>query len=225
VRVGGVATGVTAAAALGLWVPPDDRLAVAVPATASRLRSPDDPARPLSPSDRVRVHWAARPFPPSVSGTRIAPPLLVFEHVLLTQQPAQAIAVLDSALHERRVRLADLALLRECLPAHLAALVRHVDGRCESGIESIARFLLQLAGLDVAVQVRIDGIGRVDLLVEGRLIVELDGRETHEGSFEVDRHRDAVAARLGHRTLRFSYRKVMYQWPEVLATVLAALAA
>lgn len=224
VRVGGLATGATAAAALGLWVPPDDRLAVAVPPTASRLRNPDDPARALTSTDRVRVHWTARPLPPTVSATRIAPPLLVFEHVLLTHPPEQAIAVLDSALHQRRVRLGDLALLRECLPAHLADLVRHVDGRCESGIESIARFLLQLAGLDVAVQVQIDGLGRVDLVVEGRLIVELDGRETHAGSFELDRHRDAVAARLGYRTLRFSYSKVMHHWPEVLETVLAALA-
>ena len=98
------------------------------------------------------------------------------------------------------------------------------DGRCESGIESIARYLLQLLGLRVEVQVQIDGVGRVDLLVEGRLIVEIDGRRWHP-DFERDRRRDTSAAIGRYRTLRFTWKQVLYDWPRVQAAVLAALAA
>src|SRR3954447_24977542 len=127
VRVGGVATGATAARELGVWAPKDDHLSVAVPATASRLRDPDDAARPLAPQRKVRVHWTREVLPPQSMMTRIAPVLLVLEHVLLTFAPELAIAVIDSALHLRRVRPADLAALRERLPAHLAAVVRCAD--------------------------------------------------------------------------------------------------
>jgi very-short-patch-repair endonuclease len=76
------------------------------------------------------------------------------------------------------------------------------------------------------VQVVIRGVGRVDLLVEGRLIVELDGRETHhdDEAFERDRLRDVATAIDGYRSLRLSYRQVMYGWPRAQEAVFAALA-
>lgn len=72
----------------------------------------------------------------------------------------------------------------------------------------------------------LDGIGEVDLLVEGRLIVELDGREflDDEDAFARDRHRDLVAAATRYRSLRFTWRRVLFEWPRVEAAVLAALA-
>ena len=71
----------------------------------------------------------------------------------------------------------------------------------------------------------ISAIGTVDLLIDGWLIVELDGREFHEDEqFERDRRRDLESARQRYRTLRFSWRQVMFEWPMVEAAVLAALA-
>jgi len=95
----------------------------------------------------------------------------------------------------------------------------------EPGLETITRYLLRLAGLRVETQVSIAGLGRVDLLVEGHLIVELDGWEFHgdEKAFEADRRRDTVAASGRYRVLRFTYRQVMFEWPSVYAAVLAAL--
>jgi very-short-patch-repair endonuclease len=223
VRVGGVATGATAARALKIWAPEDELLSVAVPATASRLRHPDDPSAPLGNAP-VRVHWIGESLPPVSALTRIAPILLVLEHVLLTFAPEFAIGLVDSASHHRRIRAADLAALRERLPGPLVAVVRRADGRCESGIESAARYLLELAGVRVVPQVEIPGVGRVDLLLEGRLIVELDGREWHGERFAVDRARDAAAARAGYRTLRFTYQQVMDDWPGVMSAILTALA-
>jgi very-short-patch-repair endonuclease len=223
VRVGGLATGAAGAAALGLWTPSDGRLAVAVPATASRLRDPDDPRRPLT-SAAVQVHWTSERMPQATLLDRIAPVLLVLEHLFLTFPPARALTAVDSALHERRIRPADLALLGRRLPAQIAAVLALADGRAESGLETLARVLLQLAGFRVTPQVDIPGVGRVDLVVEGRLIVELDGQLWHAGRFEEDRARDAAAARLGYRTLRFTYRQVMDEWPMVFAAITRALA-
>jgi very-short-patch-repair endonuclease len=156
--------------------------------------------------------------------TRVAPVLVVLEHVLLTFAPELAIAALDSALQSRTVRPADLASLRERLPTRLGDVVRRADGRCESGIESVARYQLQLTGFRVDPQVDIAGVGRVDLLVERRLIVELDGARWHADRFVQDRARDAAAARAGYRTLRFTYQQVLGDWPGVLAAIIAALA-
>jgi very-short-patch-repair endonuclease len=225
-RVGGLATATTGGRVMGLWTPADDRLHVAVRSNASRLHDPDDPDRPFRDRGDVVLHWTDCPEEPGGRATRVAPVLLVLEHALRVLRPELGIAMVDSALHDRQLRGPDLATLTAALPAHLAAVARMADGRCESGIESVACYLLRLAGLRVEPQVVIPGVGRVDLLVEGRLVVELDGREWHDdrSAFARDRRRDAAAAAARYRTLRFDYGQVMFAWPTVLAAVLAALA-
>lgn len=242
-RVGGVATATSAARAMGLWVPPDpvpvgrdafgrqrdraQRLHVAVPTTASRLRNLDDPRRPLVPSPAVVVHWTEPAALTGTAATRLAPPIVAVRHAFLSLPPEHALAVLDSALHSRFLRATDLPALAAASPAHLRPVVFAADGRAESGIETITRQLLRLLGLRVEPQAEIAELGRVDLLVEGRLIVELDGRAWHDGdeAFEEDRRRDHVGATQRYRTLRFSWYRVLFRWQEVEGAVLAALAA
>lgn len=117
-------------------------------------------------------------------------------------------------------------MLAAALPPRLRGVVSCADGRAESGPESIARCLLRLAGLRVEVLVRLRGVGTVDLVVEGRLIVELDGRTDHEDdeAFARDRRRDLMAATARYRTLRFTWFQVLFRWPEVEAAVFAAVA-
>jgi very-short-patch-repair endonuclease len=174
----------------------------------------------------VVLHWTGRLTSISGRPSRIAPVLLVLEHAMRVLRPELGIAMVDSALHGRHLREADLAALAAALPEHLAGVVRMAEGRCESGIESVACYLLRRSGLRVEPQVVIPGVGRVDLLVEGRLIVELDGREWHGDrlAFARDRRRDASAAAERYRTLRFDYAQVLFAWPSVMAAVLAALA-
>jgi very-short-patch-repair endonuclease len=224
-RVGGVATAATGARALGLWTPPDDRLHVFVPANAARLRDPDTGgARTFR--DDLCVHWGHRVRAAGRVTPPVAPILIVLEHSLECLRAEYALALLDSALHLRFVSSRDLVALAATLPAYLAALVELADGLSESGIETIARYRLRLAGLHVDVQVVIDGVGRVDLLVEGRVIVELDGKAFHEGdAFQRDRRRDTAATIARYRALRFSFAQVIYDWPSVEAAVFAALAA
>ncbi|WP_375389226.1 endonuclease domain-containing protein [uncultured Amnibacterium sp.] len=245
-RVGGVATATTAARALGLWTPPDSvpgaatardafgrlvkppqRLQVAVAGTAARLRNPDDASLRLVPSAAVVVHWTDPASLVDAMPSRIASPVLLVQHAFLSLPPERALAILDSALHQRFLRVADLHVIAAGLPAHLRPVVFAADARAESGIETIVRYLLRLLGLRVEPQVGIAGLGSVDLLVEGRLIIECDGREWHddERAFEEDRRRDMVGATRRYRTLRFSWYQVLFRWDEVGAAVLNALAA
>ena len=67
------------------------------------------------------------------------------------------------------------------------------------------RLILASAGLVVETQVDIPLVGRVDILIDGWLIVEIDSRE-HHGTVpdqENDRIRDGNAALLGLDTVRF----------------------
>ncbi len=95
-----------------------------------------------------------------------------------------------------------------------------------SGLESVLRLRLHLIGLALASQVAIDGVGRVDFVVGGRLILEVDGEGDHAGSDRrhVDLVRDAAASALGYETLRFDYALVVHDWPTVVAAIRAALA-
>lgn len=239
VRVGGVATASTGTRALGIWTPPDpaaggtarrggertDVLRIALPRNASRLRDPDDAATPFEPRPDVALHWTAAADLVGSERTRIAPMLVLLEHTFRSQPPELALAVLESALHLRFLRKEDLAAVAARLPDHLAPVVAAADGRSESGVETVVRFRLLRRGLRVEVLVGLRGIGSVDLLVEGVLIIECDGREFHEDdeAFERDRTRDLSAARQRFRTLRVTWFQVLFRWPAVEEAVFAAL--
>lgn len=227
VRVGGVATATTAAPHHGVWAPPDEVLHVYVAGDATRLRSPNDASMPLTADrDVVCVHWGIRSGPETWPRLDIASPLTMLEHAFECRPAEHALAMLDSALHERLIRTDDLPALTARVPAGKRGVVRLADSRAESGLESIVRYLLFLAGIVADVQVDIPGVGRVDLLIGGWLIIELDGRAFHSEAraFSRDRDRDAAAAGLRYRTLRFTYKQVMTEWPVVLTAVRAALA-
>jgi very-short-patch-repair endonuclease len=105
------------------------------------------------------------------------------------------------------------------------AIAGRFEGRSESGIESIVRFLLGEKGIRAEIQVRIDGVGRVDLLIDGWLIIEIEGGSHADlATMRRDRYRDAMAVQQGYRTLRFSYGDVMHRWPHLLRTVRIVLA-
>ncbi len=223
VRVGGSATATTAARVTGLWTPPDDTLRVAVPRNTPRLRDPDDATKPLTDGAAVHLHWLpTAPTARTPTGSVSIDVLLA--HAFAVLRPELWLAMVDSALFQRQLRTHQLAALAATLPARAGGVLALADARSESGLETIVRYLLQLHGLRVEIQVLIRGVGRVDLLVERRLIIETDGRATHAESFEADRVRDVAAAGLHYRTMRLTYRQVMFDWPATEAAILAALA-
>ena len=86
----------------------------------------------------------------------------------------------------------------------------------ESGSETRVRRYLERKGVTVKAQVRIDSIGRVDLVVGNSLIIECDSM-AHHGSVEGyhrDRERDANALQLGYRVLRLTWEQIWLRWDE-----------
>jgi very-short-patch-repair endonuclease len=134
-------------------------------------------------------------------------------------------AALESAWNRRLIGSAALGRIRRTLPAGARWLVDFARPDADSRLESIVRLRLHLHGIEVATQVEIPGVGRVDFVVAGRVILEADGRGNHDGASQ--RHRDlrrnAVASRLGYETLRFDYAMIIHDWPTVLSAVLAAV--
>ena len=143
-------------------------------------------------------------------------------HALRCRPPLEALVIAESAVRLGRVTVADLL---GCLQGPRNGPVRDVVGRigydAESPLEIIARELFRQVGLRVETQVRIEGVGRVDLLVEGRLIVELDGFDFHwtRTEFRKDRRRNNAGVLSGLPTLRYIYEDLMFDADRVVAEV------
>lgn len=81
--------------------------------------------------------------------------------------------------------------------------------------------LLRGRGIRHRTQVWIDSVGRVDILVGDRLIIEIDGAGFHTGvEFERDRRRDFEFVMRGYLVIRLSYQMVMSEWETVRGGVL-----
>ena len=135
-------------------------------------------------------------------------------------------AAFESAWNRGLLDRAGRSEVRASLPARFRWLVDIARGDAESGLESILRLRLHRMGVVLRSQVVIRGVGRIDFLLEGRIILEVDGRQNHDGATmrHKDLRRDAVAAALGYETLRFDYALVIHHWPVVEAAILARLA-
>ncbi|NTV39557.1 MAG: GxxExxY protein [Demequinaceae bacterium] len=138
----------------------------------------------------------------------------------------EQLAMVDSALNQRLMAEEELEDFRYTPRRRLRWLAQQCDSRSQSPLETFARVALREAGLEVRPQVPIAGVGRVDLLVNGLVIVETDGRATHamEAAFDADRRRDRAAALAGYVVLRFGYRDVVDHMELLVAEVRAATA-
>lgn len=132
---------------------------------------------------------------------------------------------LESAMRKRLITRRGLATLRAQLPRDRRWLTDFARWNADSGLESLLRLRLRALGIELASQVAVPGVGRVDFVIGDRLILEVDGRENHEAPAK--RHndlvRDSVAAAHGFETLRFDYAMVVHEWELVEAAILAKL--
>lgn len=174
-------------------------------------------------SRRVRRHWDRLRRTPDLCSTSVE----VFDSVLQAvrcQPPRAALATLDSALHLGVLHGDDLDELFASLPRRHAILRSLIDARAEAGTETLVRLMLRTLGVAFEVQVVIRGVGRVDFLVDGWLIVECDSREFHSAweHQRRDRRRDQSAAALGYATYRPIAEDILWN-PDVVQTALAGL--
>ncbi len=173
---------------------------------------------------RTVVHRRGRP-----AGERVVDVLTTVLDCARCLDLPDAVAVCDSALRRGLLTAEDLS----AAVGHLgrgdprARLAAHADARSDSLLESVVRVELRLRGLPVRVQVAHEGVGRVDLLVGGWLVVELDGFAFHadRAGFREDRRRDVELARRGRVVLRFTYEDVLRRRERLVDAVVDVLAA
>jgi very-short-patch-repair endonuclease len=225
VRVGGRLACVSAAAELGLFVFDDSHTHLHLDREASRLRSPHTRFRPLSelPRNGVQLHWW--PLIDVADGSEFCVGVRdALVQIIRCQEPRFALAALDLALHERRIRPSDLDVIFTGVPFAHQGLRAQIDARSEAGQETVLRQLVLDAGLQCEIQVIIDGVGRVDFLVERRVVVEADSRGFHkEWEQHVrDRTRDLLLAERGYLSLRVLYQHIMFE-PETVIDAISRL--
>lgn len=186
--------------------------------SVSHVWLPTSASRIGRATKKQRRHWAPliRAPHPASAGVGIIDALA---QAVRCQEPRAAVASIDSALHQRLIDESDLDDLFRALPRRFRVIRALVDARAESGPETLMRLLLRGLGRRVDLQVEIDGVGRVDLLVDGWLIVECDSEKYH-GTWsdrKRDLRRDRAAARLGYTTVRVLAEDIMWHRDDVLS--------
>ena len=215
VRCGGLLTCASGAGALGL--------SVLAPTRRVHIASRNNPVGLTAPVVLHRGRSCRYDGPLPVAST-----LDCAAQALRCLPPMAALVIVDSALAARRVTVAELyARLGTKGSAAARILLTLADANSESPLETIARVLLRVHGLDVQTQVHLDGVGRVDLLVEGVLVVELDGFEHHSdrAHYRNDRRRANALTCMGLRLVRFTYEDIVHRPHWVVACVFDALGA
>lgn len=228
VRVGGRLTGLSALESYGLPVPRRLALHVAVPATASRLRRPDDRRARLSRSDAVVTHWLDRGEGGTAWRVSAREALLA---VLMTETRDVAVACCGAALQKRLLTPSTLDAVFARAPKRVQRWRGLVSALDESHGETYFRVWLIDAGRPCEQQVTIPGIGRFDARLSAHVYAEIDGAQhdpswtgSTPSSWEDGLDRDAAMAIRGDRVLHFGYRQLYTDWPTVLAAIERAVA-
>jgi very-short-patch-repair endonuclease len=229
VRVGGVATCVTAAALWGIATPhgAHSLLHIRVDEHDTRLRHNRDKNRVIHVDEDEEVVLHRRTLlDPARWRTSVVDTLLQMAWCVPQEW---FVAAIDSALHrpldgsrDPLLSAAEYERFKAALPRRFHDALALVDPSAESPLESLIRVGMVRRRIGpIAPQFWPSTAHRVDFLVLGRLIVEADGDEFHDP--EEDALRDALLRGLGYRVLRFTYDEIVFDIEGVLDRIEAAL--
>lgn len=169
------------------------------------------------------------------SGLRFGPesnlPLASVEdtvlHALTCLSAEDAVAVAQSAIKKFGL---SRDLLRNELRARYFGTARRrlemADGLSESLPEVSARLLFESEGLSFRRQVRIEGVGRVDTLIDDWLIVEVNGYQFHSSreAWRKDMARLNAAQARGYHLLSYAPEQIWNSPEHVIAEIRGFLA-
>ncbi|WP_022881320.1 endonuclease domain-containing protein [Gryllotalpicola ginsengisoli] len=216
-RAGARVACVSAALKLGLWAVDDGRFHV-----APRVLNSHAGADGASPD--MLLHWTRHPVDAVGDLVALESMTNLLMHVAKCQPLDYAVAVFDSAVRRGKIMLGELQQLARVHGGRFRRVVALTTGLADSGVESIARVRLWLAGIVTRQQVRIDG-HPVDLLIGDRLVIQLDGKQHGEDpQLARDRWQDRRLRRLGYTVLRYGYAEVLHGWQRVLDEIAMMLA-
>ncbi len=168
--------------------------------------------RRFAPVRREVLHVERALTPPSPTSFPVAPVDLALARFLRCHPSAEApVMACDAALHEEDTTPdAIKALLHGPGSARARSRLRLASPRSRSPLETLARLQLHRASIPFEDGVVIPGVGEVDIVVDGWLVLELDGYAYHVGEYQFgrDRHRDRELMRRGFRVARFTAKDV-----------------
>lgn len=212
VTAGGRVGCATQAERLGLWMLEPAGLHLSLPRHSGHARPPEG----------ALAHWRGGTWR---AGTTTADPVHTVVRDLVDCLPREAaICSLDSALQSKLVGPARMrALLASTRRG--GSLVELLDGRAESGLESLVRLRLAAAGIRATPQHVVSGVGRIDLIVGDRLLIECDGRAHHDDALgrARDRARDLALLARGYVVVRLDVRQIHTEWALTLAVIRAII--
>jgi very-short-patch-repair endonuclease len=131
-----------------------------------------------------------------------------------------AIACLESAVHEGFITEAELWEICALAPERLQAGIAEIELTADSGQETITRRRLRHAGYRVVAQETPKGLPAQDLVVEDCVAIETDGKKWHgPDRFQADRDRDLLYEGLGRRVLRLTQRHILAEWESTFLVI------
>jgi very-short-patch-repair endonuclease len=212
----GVLGGESALRSYKIWVSEPTGICVVSPPSASRLPSLDPGV--------YRLRREVTPVPTRPWRVSVADALA--QHLPRIAGRDHIVATLDSALNRRLLTPEGLELVMQRMPRRIRRLHRHVDARAESGLETLLRLAIRDEGWSVESQVRIDGVGRVDFVIDGWLVIEADGSQWHDHHEAIgrDRERNSALVLRGYRWHRFGYSQIMDDLAGCIEVIRALLA-
>ena len=144
--------------------------------------------------------------------THVASIGTVLERVLVCMPLKVSLPMLDAARNRGLYDVSTLAIppTGSRLP-HLKEALSLSSDRARSILETVARLQLIDMGLTPQVGVWIEGVGEVDMIILGFIVIEVDGWAFHSSKEqrEKDLKRDRELLRRGYVVLRFTYDDVM----------------
>ncbi|GGD68157.1 endonuclease domain-containing protein [Microbacterium murale] len=214
VRVGGHLSCLSLLKSMGIFVLVCTGLHVQITQGTSRIRKPK--------FRTTRLHWNPVRECETIHAAHLHDAL---RQAIRCQSARAALATLDSVLHHKLMTLNQLEGVFSTLPARYGVLLSLVDPTAASGPETFMRLILRALGLRYETQVHLPGVGYVDFLVEGWLIIECDSKEWHEGWDKQveDRHRDIAAAKLGCVTIRPLASEILHDSARVRESVASVI--
>ena len=144
--------------------------------------------------------------------THVASIGTVLERVLVCMPLKVSLPMIDAARNRGLYDVSTLTIppTGSRLP-HLREALSLSSDRARSILETVARLQLIDMGLTPQVGVWIEGVGEVDMIILGFIVIEVDGWAFHSSKEqrEKDLKRDRELLRLGFVVLRFTYDNVM----------------
>ncbi len=229
IRIGGRLTGLSRLRMLDVFLPRRDRLDVAVPRDAAKLRRPKDKRAQLLPRDAVRVHWVDTPRFQRQSSEWMVSEDEALLCVLKCESRELAISCCDALLRYRGWTSARLDAVFALAPRRVQTWRRQVDGKADAWGETVVRLRVTDAGIPFEPQAFVPGVGHLDGRISPRVYLEVDGAQHDEewtgvspNTFDAGHQRDALLAIRSSRSIRIGYKQLGPFWPTMLAAIAQA---